>query len=141
MDSQRAQHNNNPEIVLLTLPAFVLVDLRNGCEPYRVRLRKVMWHLDQARQLGIARTGFPMVPDFGSTVHCVTGNTLDKALLHLGDLAETVTLEAALRGYIALNRVRSASGLLLVDAFSPMQAAIDDEILLWCDMMPFWLKA
>ena len=66
----------------------------------------------------IQRWGFPVVPDFSSTVYVATGRTLKSALADLGGLSEMPSFHQAMKGYIMFSRVTTAHKLLLVQPFS-----------------------
>ena len=68
----------------------------------------------------IQRWGFPVVPDFSSTVHIATGRTLNSALADLGAIREMPSFHHAMKGYVTLSRVQAAHRLLLVQPFNPM---------------------
>ena len=71
------------------------------------------------RNIDICRRGFPLVPNFSTTIDGATGQTLDIAIPDLGDEFCTASQHAAMRGYIALSRVTSADSLLLAQPFNP----------------------
>ena len=77
------------------------------------------WCLDKAENIHILRKGFPLVPDFSSTVHLATGRTLLSIIGDLGDFEEPPSFIAAMRGYITLSRATDAEGLLISRPFSP----------------------
>ena len=79
----------------------------------------VTWMLDKEGEIDISRKGFPMLPDFSSTIHTATGRTLTASVPDLGDLHDKVTFAALMRGYIALSRATSREGVLINRPFSP----------------------
>ena len=60
-----------------------------------------------------------MVPNFSTTIDGATGRTLDKAIAALGAWTDAATSTTAMKGYIALSRVRCANDILLAVPFSP----------------------
>ena len=78
-------------------------------------------HLDP-RELTVEiwRTGFPLAPNISSTIDSATGQTLDAAMPDLGDEHCPPPCAAAMKGYVALSRVREADGLLAAQPFSPL---------------------
>ena len=81
----------------------------------------VKWKLGYGQeQRFIQRYGFPVVPNFSSTIHGATGRTLKSAIADLGTVKEMPSFEKAMKGYIALSRVRAAHHLLLARPFSPL---------------------
>lgn len=60
------------------------------------------------------------MPNFSTTIHSATGRNLKSGILDLGDVGARPSLDAAMRGYIGLSRVRAAHNLLLPQPFSPL---------------------
>ena len=79
----------------------------------------VYWTLDTEDSIEIMRRGFPIVPNFSTTIDGATGKTMDTALVDLGSVSVVPSFARAMRGYIALSRVRKVDDLLLVQPFSP----------------------
>ena len=77
------------------------------------------WSLDQEARIEISRKGFPIVPDFSSTIHGATGRTLKAAIADLGGFDEKPNSAGAMRGYIGLSRTTDAEGLIISRLFSP----------------------
>ena len=78
-----------------------------------------IWSRDGKGNAKVRRRGFQVVPDFGGTAHAYCGDSLDTAI---GDLLEwdcKPTLDAMQRAYIIKSRVRDASGLAIVQPYSP----------------------
>ena len=62
------------------------LDLVDGRRVYTLRQRWRTWYKDgDAKQVEIARCGFPLVPDFAGTAHMYCGTSLDACI---GDLLE-----------------------------------------------------
>ena len=78
------------------------------------------WNLDRDDNIEIARRGYPLVPNFSSTIDSATGRTLNSSVPELGGMATTPSFDAAMRGYIALSRVQAVDRLLLARPFSPV---------------------
>ena len=78
------------------------------------------WYLDQAKTIEIDRRGFPLVPDFSSTIHTATGRTLQSAQADLGAVEQKPTHAMTMKGYIALSRVTDAEGIVISRPFSPL---------------------
>ena len=78
------------------------------------------WCLDADDNIDICRSGYPVVPNFSTTIDAATGQTLDAAIPDLGDEFSMPSQHGAMRGYIALSRVTSADGLLIAQPFSPL---------------------
>ena len=75
--------------------------------------------LDAEEQIEISRRGFPIVPNFSTTIDGATGRTLDSAIADLGDVRVLPSFTRARKGYIALSRVKKAHDLFLAQPFSP----------------------
>ena len=61
-----------------------------------------------------------MVPNFSITIDGATGKTLDSGIADLGDLSAAPSFTRAMKGYIALSRVTSASVVLVAQPFNPL---------------------
>ena len=79
----------------------------------------VYWTLDAEECIEIHRRGFPVVTNFSSTTDGATGKTIDTTVLDLSGLEEVPTVKKAMKGYIALSRVRKADDLWLARPFAP----------------------
>ena len=66
----------------------------------------VYWTLDAEDSIEIHRRGFPVVPNFSTTIDGATGKTMETALVDLGNIAVVPTHARVMRGYIALSRVK-----------------------------------
>ena len=78
------------------------------------------WNLDADENIDMSRRGFPLVPNFSSTIDSATGRTLNSEIADLGDIGSNPSFYAAMRGYIALSRVRAAHRLLISQPFNPL---------------------
>ena len=81
---------------------------------------EAFWTLDADDHIEIARRGFPLVPNFSTTIDGATGQTLKSGIADLGDFGSMPSHVAAMRGYIALSRVTAADNLLVARSFSPL---------------------
>ena len=68
----------------------------------------------------VRRRGFPIVPDFGTTVHKVTGRTLESEKLDLEDFQTKASHEKMMMGFMRISRVQKADDLMIVQAFPPL---------------------
>ena len=116
------------QVVLQALPKRLIIELSRpmkkqypGMDHNQFPLSPVTvwWTLDQEGEIQIRRRGFPLVPNFSMTVDSATGKTLDTSLADLGDITVVPTFARAMKGYIALSRVRKAQDLYLPQPFSP----------------------
>ena len=92
----------------------------SGTNVFSMRPLQTCWHLDRECTVEIWRKGFPLVPNFSSTIDSATGQTLHAAVPDLGDEYCPPSHTGAMKGYIALSRVREADGLLIAQPFSPL---------------------
>ena len=127
-DVERNSDSHDKQLVLLALPKKLILKMSrpmnkqypgfdDNCFP--LSPVTVYWNLDSDGDIRIARRGFPVVPNFSMTVDSATGKTLDTALPDLGDISVQPTFNRAMKGYIALSRVRKADDLYLPQPFSP----------------------
>ena len=102
-DVQMVANSTAPEVILAHLPLKIYVK-KSGMEQmpqhfnlppqvYAVSSKGVNWELRMKSGLWIRRFGFPLRPDFASTVHAVTGSELDAAIVNLGDFCSTPRLD------------------------------------------------
>jgi len=77
------------------------------------------WARDAGGKAKVNRIGFPLVPEFGGTVHAYCGTELDATQSDLLEWSRRPTMEDMQRAYINESRVRSAEGLLIVQPYSP----------------------
>ena len=70
-------------------------------------------------QVDIRRRGFGMVPNFSTTIDGAVGRTMDKAVAALGKWTEVASPTRAMKGYIAVSRVRCADDIRIAEPFSP----------------------
>ena len=78
------------------------------------------WCLDSEEKIDIWRRGYPLVPNFSTTIDSATGQTLKAAIPDLGDEFSVASQYVAMRGYIAFSRVIGADGLLIAQPFNPL---------------------
>ena len=116
------------QVVLQALPKRLIVHMSRPMKKQYPGMPKdcfplspvtVYWTLDVDGDIQISRRGFPIVPNFSMTVDSATGKTLDTAIADLGDFAAVPSFTRAMKGYIALSRVRKAQDLYLPQPFSP----------------------
>ena len=72
-----------------------------------------------ADAIEIRRRGYGLVPNFSTTIDGATGRTIPKGIGDLGHWQDLATPTRAMKGYIALSRVKKADDFLLAQAFSP----------------------
>ena len=127
-DIATSEENKESQIVLSSLPVKLIVQmdrplkqtykgLPENCFP--LSPVTVYWTLDAEEQIEISRRGFPVVPNFSTTIDGATGRTLDTGIADLGDLSVAPSFTRAMKGYIALSRFKKAHDFFLAQPFSP----------------------
>ena len=76
------------------------------------------WILNEASGANIKRKGSTIVPDFASTAFMIQGSTLEASIADCGDVLDSCGLSEFMTNYVILSRVKNATGLLLLRAFS-----------------------
>ena len=116
-------------LVLKAMPKILYIELENPLkEPYpdlpdrwfKMKPVETYWTLDADEHIEIARRGFPLVPNFSTTIDGATGQTLKSSIADLGDFGSMPSFHAAMRGYIALSRVTAADNMLIARTFNPL---------------------
>ena len=127
-DEEMVKHSAEHNIVLTKLPLMLYVEKEGDNMPQHMDLdlqifgaapRSVDWQIGRQSENWVKRFGFPLVPDFASTVHAATGDQLDTAIAELGGFAATPSQDDALKGYISLSRVKGPERILITEQFSP----------------------
>ena len=119
------------EVVLVERPLYLKVkivkprtvataadDAEDGPTIY-LQPRVKEWSRDAAKKAKVKRLGFPIVPEFGGTVHCYCGTSLEAAQ---SDLLEWYTKPSHAdmqKAYINESRVPTIDALLIVQPYSP----------------------
>jgi hypothetical protein len=128
-DEATLKQQSCDEVILQDLPKYLFLEMQTPMkEDYPGVPKKWFpmatvtkyWCLDTDGSIDICRRGFPLVPDFATTIDAATGQTLSSALPDLGDEFSTPSQYAGMRGYIALSRVTSADALLIAQPFNPL---------------------
>ena len=128
-DMASASREGETNLVLQDLPKVLFLEMKTDMKKAYPNLPKnwfpmtpvsKYWCLDSDECIDICRRGYPLVPNFSTTIDAATGQTLKTAIPDLGDEFCTPSQSAAMRGYIALSRVKSADGLLIAQPFSPV---------------------
>ena len=123
------EHRSKPELVLQHVPDAIMVKIpgstapRFGNQPegvFPVKLKEVSWDRSPGFKAMVKRAGFPLVPHFAATAHCVTGATLPQAIIDLLDARTTPRASMVPTGYVAISRTRRADDLIITQPFSPM---------------------
>ena len=81
--------------------------------------RVQQWSRDAAKKAKVKRIGFPLVPEFGGTVHAYCGTTLSAAQSDLLEWHRKPSVDDMQKAYINESRVSSLDQLLIVQQYSP----------------------
>ena len=119
--------DRSPEKLLQYMPPMILVRVDGatfqlpgfpeGVYPFTPVERT--WLLNKTTGAKICRKGFTLVPDFASTAFMIQGSSLDNMVAECGSMWQKINLHEMITSYVILSRLKSASGLLLLRAFSP----------------------
>jgi len=130
-DVARLQTNSDGEVTLTQLPLRIVLcmetPMRKKHPEYPDKHFPLLpvttyWNLGGhfgSDAVEIRRRGYGMVPNFSTTIDGATGRTIDKSIAALGAWTEVASPTRAMKGYIALSRVRCAHDILLAEPFSP----------------------
>ena len=127
-DEALLETSKESEICLKHLPLCLFVEVIGGLKEQVDGLPKdwfplvpstSVWSLDKDENIEIERKGFPLVPDFSSTIHVATGRTLESEISDLGGFEDRPSHRSAMEAYIALSRATDAEGVLITRPFSP----------------------
>ena len=77
-----------------------------------------VWEVNQSTQAKISRKGFTLVPDVACTGFMQQGTTLDALIAECGDVLDKPGLTEMMTTYVILSRVRRATTILILRAFS-----------------------
>ena len=73
---------------------------------YPLKPRSRTWKVNKYTGIEARRTGFWILPDFGSTAHMIQGATLDAAFVDPQHIASKVSLTLQVAVYVCLSRVK-----------------------------------
>ena len=125
-EAERIANTDDPEIVLFERPTYIRVRIikarmKAGEKPETLLLKPqaVIWSRDRQGYAKVKRIGFPLVPEFGGTVHAYCGSTLEATQSDLLEWHRRPTPEDMQRAYINESRVRIADNLLIMQPYSP----------------------
>ena len=88
-----------------------------GVYPLRPRTRT--WKVNKYTGIEARRTGFWMLPDFGSTAHMIQGATLEAAFADLFAAYSKASMISQIAAYICLSRVKRLESMCVMQPFSP----------------------
>ena len=130
-EEARLRACNDNEVVLVDRPLYLRVkiikprtiataadDNDNGPTIY-LKPRVKEWSRDAANRAKVKRLGFPIVPEFGGTVHGYCGTSLEAAQSDLLEWYRKPSREDMQKAYINESRVSTIDRLLIVQPYSP----------------------
>ena len=77
------------------------------------------WKVNRRTGVEARRTGFWLIPDFGSTAHMIQGATLEAAFVDLQDPTVTTGITSQIAAYVCLSRVKKMKSVCVMQPFSP----------------------
>ena len=72
------------------------------------------WKVNKYTGISARRSGYFMVPDFGSTAHMIQGQTLDAAFADAQEIQTKPTCESHIASYIAFSRVKQMKNIWIL---------------------------
>ncbi len=116
------------EYMLDRLPLVIYIyfqeaDWRVGKLPkgvYPLKPRSRTWTVNKYTKIEARRTGFWIVPDFGSTAHMIQGATLAAAFVDMLEACTKVSLVLQIAAYVCLSRVKTLASICVMQPFSPL---------------------
>ncbi len=108
-----------PLVIYIHFPeaTWTIGKLPQGVYPLRSKSRT--WKVNKYTHIKARRTGYLLIPDFGSTAHMIQGATLDAAFWGCQDAAGKVSMACQISGYVILSRVKELWSIFILQAFSP----------------------
>ena len=108
-----------PKVVYLQFynTTWSIGDLPIGVYPMTDNSRN--WKVNKSTGIQARRTGFFLLPDFGSTSFMIQGQSREAVICHNVDYADPLTDAALVDAYVSFSRVKKLAGIYLLGAFSP----------------------
>lgn len=115
------------ESILNRLPLVIYIycagaDWQIGKLPkgvYPVTPRSRTWKVNKYTGIEARRTGFLLLPDFGSTAHMIQGATLEAAFFDGQDTGSNVGENSQIAAYVCLSRIKQLLCIGVLQPFSP----------------------
>ena len=124
------------EFILDTLPLVIYLHfpeaqwsigkLPTGVYPLKRRSRT--WKVNKHTGIEARRTGFWMLPDFGSTAHMIQGATLEAAFADLQHFSSRASMTAQIAAYVCLSRVKRLLSICVMQPFSTFLFALGNPV-------------
>ena len=77
------------------------------------------WEVNKWSGISARRSGYYIVPDFGSTAHVIQGQTLDAAFADAQEVQTSPSSETHIVSYIAFSRIKDMIKMCILQPFSP----------------------
>ncbi len=109
-----------PEAIYVKFPGAtwrISEDLDVGVYPVTSVSRS--WKVNTKTGVSARRTGFFLIPDFGSTAHMIQGQTLDGVLPDAESHVSPAGPSTHIGAYIGFSRVKTLQGVWILRPFSP----------------------
>ena len=127
MDQRSLPTGAGGERYLERMPKVIFVEFAdvtwciNGLKPGVLPLEPVQrqWIINDDSDAKATRKGYHLLPDYASTAFMMQGATVEALLADCGDVLAYFGLNEMVAAYVALSRVKTATGLLLLRAFAP----------------------
>ena len=87
---------------------------------YPMTPRSRTWKVNKFTGIEAKRTGYLLLPDFGSTAHMIQGATLEAAFYDGQDTGHNVSMETQVAAYVCLSRVKELRKIAVLQPFSPL---------------------
>ena len=117
------------EVLLTQLPRVIYVRFPKATWPrisddfpadvYPMTPVSRTWKVNKYSGVSARRSGYFMVPDFGSTAHMIQGQTLQAAFADAQEVQTKPSCESHIASYIAFSRVKQMSTIWILQPFSP----------------------
>ena len=117
------------EVLMRELPRTIYVRFPNAAwsrisddfpeDVYPVTPVSRTWKVNKYTGISARRSGYFMVPDFGSTAHMIQGQTLEAAFADAQEVQTTPSSESHIVSYIGLSRVKEMQNIWMLQPFSP----------------------
>ena len=87
---------------------------------YPLRPKTCKWQVNQNQGTVAHVNGYPLLPDFCSTVHDIQSATLEAAFWALHDANQNIAPAEQIAGYVVLGRVKHLQRMCILQPFSPL---------------------
>ena len=124
------------EFILDALPLVIYIHFpdakwRIGKLPegvYPLKRRSRTWKVNKHTGIEARRTGFWMLPDFGSTAHMIQGATLEAAFVDLQHWSSKASMTSQIAACVCLSRVKRLMSICVMQPFSTFLFALGNPV-------------